>query len=224
MIEIAPSILSADFARLGDAVAQAESAGAERIHIDVMDGHFVPNISMGPVVVQALRPVTSLPLEAHLMIDNPDRYIDAFIDAGTDIVIVHQENVPHLHRVIQQIREKGKQAGVALNPGTPVHLLDSVFADLDIVLAMTVNPGFSGQKFIPSVIPKITEIRNRISAGNLDCDLEVDGGINDETGRKAVSAGANVLVAATAIFKHSGGIAAGIQSLRRQSEAKDILV
>ncbi len=218
MIHIAPSILSADFANLEDAVKESEAAGAERVHIDVMDGHFVPNISMGPVVVEALRPNTNLLIETHLMIENPDRYIGDFVKAGADIVIVHQENVPHLHRVIQQIKEHGKQAGVALNPGTPVHMLDCVFADLDMVLAMTVNPGFSGQKFISSVLPKVREIRDRIDAGNSECDLEVDGGVNETTGPQAVDAGANVLVAATAIFKHPDGISACIQTLRHRSD------
>ena len=218
MIHIAPSILSADFANLEDAVKESEVAGAERVHIDVMDGHFVPNISMGPVVIEALRPNTNLLIEAHLMIENPDRYIGDFVKAGADIIIVHQENVPHLHRVIQQIKEHGKQAGVALNPGTPVHTLDSVFADLDMVLAMTVNPGFSGQKFIPSVLHKVREIRDRIDAGNSACDLEVDGGVNETTGPRSVDAGANVLVAATAIFKHPDGIRTGIQTLRHRSD------
>lgn len=218
MIRIAPSVLSADFTRLREEIHAIETEGADRVHIDVMDGHFVPNITMGPFIVEAIQSATALPLETHLMIDHPDRYIDAFIDAGADIVIVHQENVPHLHRVAQHIRERGKRAGVAVNPATPAATLDAIIADLDLVLVMTVNPGFSGQTFIPSMRSKIRVVRDRITALGLRCDLEVDGGVNVRTAPQAVSAGADVLVAATAVFKHPGGPATGMRELRESVE------
>lgn len=214
MIQIAPSILSADFTRLAEEVRTVERAGADRIHIDVMDGRFVPNISMGPFIVEAIDSLTDLPLEAHLMIEEPDRYIDAFMEAGADVIIVHQENTVHLHRVVQSVRERGKQAGVALNPATPARVLDGIIDELDLVLVMSVNPGFSGQRFIPSVLPKIREIRRTLTDREIACDLEVDGGVNADTAPDIVSAGANVLVAATAVFKHPDGAAEGIRTLR----------
>ena len=214
MIQIAPSILSADFTRLADEVRAVERAGADRIHIDVMDGRFVPNISMGPFIVEAIDSLTDLPLEAHLMIEEPDRYVDVFMDAGADVIIVHQENTTHLHRVVQSVREQGKQAGVALNPATPAHVLDGIIDDLDLVLVMSVNPGFSGQRFIESVLPKIREIRDTITDREIPCDLEVDGGVNADTAPAVIAAGVNVLVAATAVFKHPEGIAEGIRLLR----------
>ncbi|MXZ73562.1 MAG: ribulose-phosphate 3-epimerase [Gemmatimonadetes bacterium] len=214
MIQIAPSILSADFTRLADEVRTVERAGADRIHIDVMDGRFVPNISMGPFIVEAVDSLTELPLEAHLMIEEPDRYIDAFMAAGADVIIVHQENTAHLHRVVQSVRERGKQAGVALNPATPAQALDGIIDELDLVLVMSVNPGFSGQRFIPSVLPKIHKIRKTLTDREIACDLEVDGGVNADTAPDVVSAGANVLVAATAVFKHPDGAAEGIRTLR----------
>ena len=214
MIQIAPSILSADFTRLADEVRTVERAGADRIHIDVMDGRFVPNISMGPFIVEAIDSLTELPLEAHLMIEEPDRYIDAFMAAGADVIIVHQENTAHLHRVVQSVRERGKQAGVALNPATPAQALDGIIDELDLALVMSVNPGFSGQRFIASVLPKIREIRKTLSDREIACDLEVDGGVNADTAPDVVSAGANVLVAATAVFKHPDGAAEGIRTLR----------
>ncbi len=214
MIQIAPSILSADFTRLADEVRTVERAGADRIHIDVMDGRFVPNISMGPFIVEAIDSLTELPLEAHLMIEEPDRYIDAFMEAGADVIIVHLENTTHLHRVVQSVRERGKQAGVALNPATPARVLDGIIDELDLVLVMSVNPGYSGQRFIPSVLPKIREIRRTLTDREIACDLEVDGGVNADTAPDVVSAGANVLVAATAVFKHPAGAAEGIRTLR----------
>jgi len=214
MIQIAPSILSADFTRLAEEVKAVERAGADRIHIDVMDGRFVPNISMGPFIVEAIDSLTDLPLEAHLMIEEPDRYIDVFMDAGADVIIVHQENTPHLHRVVQSVREKGRQAGVTLNPATPARVLDDIIEELDLVLVMSVNPGFSGQRFIESVLPKIRQLRKTIEDRELACDLEVDGGVNADTAPAAAAAGANVLVAATAVFKHPDGVAEGIRTLR----------
>ena len=214
MIQISPSILSADFTRLSDEVRAVEQAGADRIHIDVMDGRFVPNISMGPFIVEAINSLTDLPLEAHLMIEDPDRYVEVFMDAGADVIIVHQENTPHLHRVVQSVKEKGKQAGVALNPATPAYVLDDVIDELDLVLIMSVNPGFSGQRFIETVLPKIRQVRKTISDRGISCDLEVDGGVNADTAPAAVSAGVNVLVAATAVFKHPDGVAEGIRILR----------
>lgn len=214
MIQISPSILSADFTRLAEEVRAVERAGADRIHIDIMDGRFVPNISMGPFIVEAIDSLTDLPLEAHLMIEEPDRYVGVFMDAGADVIIVHQENTPHLHRMVQSVRERGIQAGVALNPATPAHVLDEIIDELDLVLVMSVNPGFSGQRFIDSVLPKIRQIRETISDRGLECDLEVDGGVNADTAPDAVSAGVNILVAATAVFKHPDGVADGIRMLR----------
>ena len=214
MIQISPSILSADFTRLAEEVRAVERAGADRIHIDVMDGRFVPNISMGPFIVEAIDSLTDLPLEAHLMIEEPDRYVGVFMDAGADVIIVHQENTPHLHRVVQSVRERGNQAGVALNPATPAYVLDEIIDELDLVLVMSVNPGFSGQRFIDSVLPKIRQVRETISDRGLECDLEVDGGVNADTAPDAVSAGVNILVAATAVFKHPEGVADGIRMLR----------
>ncbi len=214
MIQISPSILSADFTRLADEVRAVERAGADRIHIDVMDGRFVPNISMGPFIVEAIDSLTDLPLEAHLMIEEPERYVEVFMDAGADVIIVHQENTPHLHRVVQSVRERGRQAGVALNPATPAPVLDDIIDELDLVLVMSVNPGFSGQRFIESVLPKIRQVRGAITDRGIACDLEVDGGVNADTAPGAVSAGVNVLVAATAVFKHPDGVAAGIRTLR----------
>ena len=215
MIQISPSVLSANFANLADEIQAVENGGADRIHIDVMDGRFVPNISMGPFIVETINSITELPLEVHLMIDEPDRFVDSFIDAGADILIVHQENTLHLHRVIQSIKEKGKQVGVALNPATPNHLINDIINYLDLVLVMSVNPGFSGQMFIEEVLPKISQFRQLISDKNIDCDIEVDGGINTKTAPDVILAGANILVAATAIFKHKEGIIEAIKQLRK---------
>ncbi|SIT67588.1 ribulose-phosphate 3-epimerase [Edaphobacillus lindanitolerans] len=200
MIKIAPSILSADFARLSEEVKEAEQAGADYIHIDVMDGHFVPNITFGPLVVRALRPVTDLPLDVHLMIEEPDRYIKEFAEAGADIITVHAEACPHLHRTVQLIRSHGVKAGVVLNPHTPVDVLDYVIEDLDMVLLMTVNPGFGGQSFIRSVVPKIERTAALIKERGLDVEIEVDGGVTAETVGECARAGASVFVAGSAIF------------------------
>ena len=198
---IAPSILSADFAKLGEEVRAIDEAGADWIHIDVMDGHFVPNLTIGPGVVKALRPHTSKPFDVHLMISPVDPFLDAFAEAGADVITVHPEAGPHLHRTIQRIKALGKKAGVSLNPATPAKMLDYVLEDLDLVLVMSVNPGFGGQKFISSQLRKIEAIANRIAKENLDIRLEVDGGIDAETAPKAIAAGATVLVAGTAAFR-----------------------
>lgn len=214
MVGLVPSILSADFTRLGEQVREAEAAGAQRIQIDVMDGHFVPNITMGPMVVEAVRRSTSLPLEAHLMITNPQDFIETFAKAGADVIIVHQEVCPHLHRVIQQIKASGKKAGVALNPSTPVLLLNDVFSLLDHVLIMTVNPGFGGQDFIPETLPKISTLRQIITSRKLQCDIEVDGGIHEKTAPLVVQAGANLLVAGSAVYNEKESVEQAINRLR----------
>ncbi len=211
---LAPSILSADFTHLGDELAACESAGADWIHVDVMDGHFVPNITMGPFIVEACKRATKLPLDVHLMIEKPERHIEAFAKAGASTITVHVEACPHLHRTLQQIRSLGCQAGVALNPGTPSAAIDAVLAEADLVLVMSVNPGYSGQKFIPSTVAKVGDIRKKLDALNSPAWLEVDGGIDMETLPKMKEAGANAFVAATAVFKHSQGTQAGITSLR----------
>ncbi len=213
MIGIVPSILSADFTRLGEQVREADAAGAQRIQIDVMDGHFVPNITMGPLIVEAVRRCTHLTLEAHLMITNPQDYIEDFANAGADVIIVHQEVCPHLHRVIQQIKNVGKQAAVALNPSTPVFLLENVLSLLDMVLIMTVNPGFGGQDFIPETLPKIAHLRQMITQRNLRCDIEVDGGIHEATVPLVVKAGANLLVAGSAVYNQRESVAHAIERL-----------
>jgi ribulose-phosphate 3-epimerase len=214
MIGLVPSILSADFTRLGEQVRAAEAAGAQRIQIDVMDGHFVPNITMGPMVVEAVRRCTSLPLEAHLMITNPEQYIETFAKAGADVIIVHQEVCPHLHRVIQQIKACGKQAGVALNPSTPVSMLVDMLSFLDLVLIMTINPGFGGQELIPETLPKITRLRQMIDARDLHIDVEVDGGIHESTAPLVVQAGANLLVAGSAVYNDKESVEQALARLR----------
>ncbi len=200
MMKIAPSILSADFARLGDEVRAIAEGGADYVHVDVMDGHFVPNITIGPLIVNAIRPVTDLPLDVHLMIENPDLYIADFAKAGADIIVVHAEAATHLHRTIQLIKSLGKKAGVSLNPATSLSALDMILPDLDLVLLMTVNPGFGGQSFIDSCLPKITELRKRIDALGKPIELEVDGGVKVDNIEKVAAAGADVFVAGSAVF------------------------
>ncbi len=200
MIKIAPSILSADFARLGDEIKAIEAAGADYVHVDVMDGHFVPNITIGPLIVEAIRPVTELPLDVHLMIENPDQYIPAFAEAGADIIVVHAEATSHLHRSVQLVKSLGKKAGVSLNPATSLSALDMILPDLDLVLLMTVNPGFGGQSFIDNCLPKIAELRRRIEALGLPIELEVDGGVKVENIEQIAAAGADVFVAGSAVF------------------------
>src|SRR5215472_15456015 len=214
-IKLAPSVLAADFARLGDQVREADQAGADRIHVDVMDGHFVPNITMGPVVVKALRPVTRLPLEVHLMIEHPIRYLDAFAESGADSLLVHVENAANLHRTVQHIKALGKKAGVVLNPATSPIAVAEILPDVDLVLVMTVNPGFGGQKFIPNTLGKIRLVRQMIDEAKATIELEVDGGIDAETTPLVVEAGARVLVAGSAIFGYPGGIAAGMEALMK---------
>lgn len=213
MIKIAPSILSADFSRLGEEIKDVEKGGADYIHVDVMDGHFVPNITIGPLIVEAIRPITSLPLDVHLMIENPDQYIPAFAKAGADIITVHVEACPHLHRTIQLIKSQGIKAGVVLNPHTPVSMIEHVLEDIDMVLLMTVNPGFGGQKFIHSVLSKIKQVADMVRERNLQVEIEVDGGVNVETAKLCVEAGANVLVAGSAVYnqKDRGAAIAAIR-------------
>ncbi len=215
MIKIAPSILSADFTRLGEQVAEAEAAGADYIHIDVMDGHFVPNITVGPLVVRAVRRVTRLPLSVHLMIEAPERYLAAFAKAGADALTVHVETCPHLHRTVQQIKELGTKAGVSINPATPLVSLEEIVEYVDLILLMTVNPGFGGQKFIESSLPRIRRLREMLTTRGLRAELEVDGGINAETAPRAVAAGANVLVAGEAIFGAREGVAEAMRRIRK---------
>ncbi|AKS38002.1 ribulose-phosphate 3-epimerase [Anoxybacillus gonensis] len=203
MIKIAPSILSANFAKLGEEIVDVERGGADYIHVDVMDGHFVPNITIGPLIVEAIRPVTTLPLDVHLMIEQPDRYIPTFAKAGADYLTVHVEACPHLHRTIHLIKEHGVKAGVALNPHTPIAMIEHIIEDIDLVLFMTVNPGFGGQSFIPAVLPKIRAFSTLVRERGLSVEIEVDGGIHAETAKRCVQAGANVLVAGSAIYNQA---------------------
>jgi ribulose-phosphate 3-epimerase len=215
-VRIAPSILSADFGRLAEEVAAAEAAGADYIHVDIMDGRFVPNITIGPLVVRAVRKATKLPLDVHLMIVEPERYVDEFANAGADLISVHAEATPHLHRLIEHIRSLGKRASVALNPHSSLDSLHIVLPELSMVLLMTVNPGFGGQRFIQAVVPKIRELREEIVRRGLDVDIEVDGGIAADTAPIVVGAGANVLVAGSAVFAAPGkNYPAAIAELRR---------
>jgi ribulose-phosphate 3-epimerase len=200
MVKIAPSILSADFARLGEEIRDVEIGGADYIHVDVMDGHFVPNITIGPLIVEAIRPITTLPLDVHLMIENPDQYIEAFAKAGADYITVHVEACKHLHRTIHFIKSFGVKAGVVLNPATPVETIQHILSDVDMVLLMSVNPGFGGQAFIPEVTQKIKTLRRMIDEKGLQVEIEIDGGVNEVTGKLCIEAGATVLVAGSAIY------------------------
>lgn len=213
MIHIAPSILAADFMRLGEQVQEAEAAGVDRVQIDVMDGHFVPNITFGASLVRAMRRLTSLHLEVHLMVEPPEDFIESVATAGADTIIVHEEATPHLHRAVQHIHSLGKKAGVAINPATPACVLTEILQDLDLALVMTVNPGFGGQEFIASTLPKIRQVRTMLQEMGLHCEVEVDGGINLQTAPMAVEAGADVLVAGTCIFGVPEGVAAAVQAL-----------
>jgi len=217
LIKIAPSILSANFAALLDDVLEVEEAGAEYLHIDVMDGHFVPNITIGPLVVEALRAKSNMCFDVHLMIENPDIFIENFIKAGADLITVHVESVNHLHRTISLIKEKGARAGVALNPATSPDTIEYILPLVDLVLLMSVNPGFGGQTFIPEVLPKIIHVRKMIKGMGLNPEIQVDGGINKEIAASVVRAGANVLVAGSAIFS-GGDIAAAVRQLKKAAE------
>jgi ribulose-phosphate 3-epimerase len=213
-VKLAPSILAADFACLGEQVTEAEKAGANRVHVDVMDGHFVPNISMGAPIVQSLRRVTRLPLETHLMISDPDFFLEEFVEAGSDSFLVHWEGNNNLHRTVRRIKELGKRAGVAINPATRAAVLEEILPEVDLVLVMTVNPGFGHQHFIHGTLPKIERVRRMIERANLHCEVEVDGGVDEETAPLAAAAGADVFVAGSSIFADSAGVAVAMSRLR----------
>jgi ribulose-phosphate 3-epimerase len=220
-VKIAPSILSADFGRLAEEVKAAEEAGSDWIHVDVMDGHFVPNLTLGPVVVAAVRRATALPLDVHLMIEQPERHLAAFAGAGADLITVHQETCPHLHRTVEQIRELGARPGVTVNPATPLYTVTDVLQYVDLLLVMSVNPGFGGQRYITSSTDKLHRARRLIEelGKGASTELEVDGGIDASTATAAVRAGASVLVAGNAVYRHPEGVAAAVRELRRAAEA-----
>ena len=213
-VKLAPSILAADFSRLGEQVAEAEQAGADRIHVDVMDGHFVPNLSMGAPIVKSLRRVTRLPLEIHMMISNPDFFLEEFVEAGSDSFLVHWEGNNNLHRTVRRIKELGKRTGVVINPATPAAVLEEILPELDQVLVMTVNPGFGHQHFLHSMLPKIERVRQMVERLDGRCEVEVDGGIDQQTAPLASAAGASVLVAGSSIFADNGGVATAMSRLR----------
>ena len=213
-IKIAPSILSADFGRLGQQVEEAVKGGADYVHVDIMDGHFVPNLTIGPLVVRTIKPWSPIPLDVHLMISGPESYIEEFVDAGADIVTVHVEACPHMHRTIQQIKETGVKAGIAINPATPASILEDILPDVDQVLVMTVNPGFGGQAFIPGTVEKIRRVRSMLDQRGLSAGLEVDGGIGPTTADTVVRAGARVLVAGSAVYNDKSTVADSIAAIR----------
>ena len=215
-IKISPSILSADFLRLGEQVREAEDAGVDYIHVDVMDGHFVPNISIGPLIVKALRPVTNLPLDVHLMIENPEIYLEDFAKAGADIITVHQETCPHLHGTIHQIHKLGVRAGVSINPATPVSSIEKIITEIDLLLVMSVNPGFGGQSYISSCTEKIQKLRSMLDICGSYADLEVDGGVNVNTLKEVISAGANAFVAGSAVFNDEQSVKENVRLLREK--------
>lgn len=223
-VKLAPSILAADFARLGEEVAEAEKAGADRIHVDVMDGHFVPNISMGAPIVRSLRRVTQLPFETHLMISDPDFFLQEFVNAGSDSFIVHWEGNNNLHRTVWRIKELGKRVGIAINPATPAGALQEILSDVDLVLVMTVNPGFGHQHFIHCTLPKIERVRRMIEQSNLSCEVEVDGGIDPVTAPLAAAAGADVFVAGSSIFGDGSGVRAAMGRLRTNIAQTGVLI
>ena len=214
MIKLAPSILSADFARLGEQIGEVVRAGADYIHVDVMDGHFVPNITIGALVVASVRPVTTLPLDVHLMIEHPERYVSQFAQAGADIITVHVEASPHLHATIRLIKESGARAGISINPPTPLSVVEEFLPHVNLVLVMSVNPGFGGQSFIPETLPRIASIRKLLDDRALHAELEVDGGVNADNAPDIVKAGANVLVAGNSIFRAQEGISGAMRRLR----------
>ena len=220
MIKLAPSILSADFARLGEQIGEVVRAGADYIHVDVMDGHFVPNITIGALVVASVRPVTTMPLDVHLMIEHPERYVSQFAQAGADIITVHVEASPHLHATIRLIKESGARAGISINPPTPLGVVEEFLPHVDLVLVMSVNPGFGGQSFIPETLPRIASIRKLLDDRALHAELEVDGGVNADNAPDIVKAGANVLVAGNSIFRAQEGISGAMRRLREATGEK----